>query len=472
MLRRLLPIFLMITMTSVWASGDAQTLVKSRTYNGSSAKMQARNELGVTLINKPKNIINRTRIQQDYPDLKRPAGFDNWESPISVSTSDGFLMLLHKLQDSNNHQYHCLLFDKQRNLLSDLDLCAIAEQNDCEINDIRYDHQQLFWNFSCTTKNNRLENKCNRLFCYDIASKKILWKSQFLTSCDIFTLDDKYVYSGYGYAGESDDVYLIDRTQGVTLTQCSIASAPKYMELTDEGLFVEDQQENGYLFRVIDGAAIKVTGDVVRLRKGPSSRATIYSENGSKPTYPLRGDVLELLGENGDFHQILFNGKALYISKQYSTTSVIPSYNIADLPSAGVKAWIGSEKSNHVNFEVYDMNHFTSAVELMDNEGNDLKTGTTYKVYIDSPFANGVFLSPCQNLGAVLFIMSDDSRLFAIDMLEATADDGTPLQAIELPIGKFNLHSFATTQKNGITTVWAIDFDGRRKRVEISPLIY
>lgn len=449
---------------------DAQQLIKYYTYYGSAAKNKARKEFGISLVNKPNGLSAQFRLQNDYPDLEAPVELTHWEKPITESTSDGYLMLLHHKVNAFSHEYRCLLYDKQRQLTNNLDLCAIAGQSNCEIDDIRYDNHQLFWNFSCQTNAKAYDGKCCRLFCFDIARNELCWKSQYLTSRDIFTLDDRYVYTGYGFTNESDYVYLLDRNNGTILTQCPVTSAPKYIELTKEGLFVEDFLENGYIFRVTEESALRVTGETVRLRKGPSTNATIFSQNGNRPTFPLKGDILEYLGESGDFNRVRFNGQELYISKQFSTLNEIALLEKTNLPQAGVKAWISDTNANYVNFEVYDMKKFIKAVELMPTECNDLTSGTVYCVYIDRGLARGVYLSACQEYGAVLFILSDDNRLFAIDLLEATADDGTPLKGIELATGKSQINTFDTTQKKGISTVWAVDVNGKRKKVDLSPL--
>lgn len=450
---------------------QAQTLIKTNTYYGASSKDAARQRLGVTLANKPNGVIYRSRVKQDYPDMQRPASLADCEAPISESTQDGYLMLLHREINPFNHQYWCLLYDQSKSLIRTIDLCAEGGQSNCEITDIRYDKRQIFWNFSCITNASRLDNLCNQLFCYDLNEKKLLWKSPYLTSRDVFTLDNQYIYSGYGFTDESDYIYLLDRQSGQILTQCPIESAPRYMELTSDGLFVEDYRENGYLFKVTDVATTQVTGETVRLREGPSTDSPIYSANGNTPTYPLKGDLFESLGTKGDFNIIRFNDKQLYISKRFSRVSIVRQNLNAELQSAGVRAWVNKNEGNFANFEVNNMGRFTNAVELMPDESNDLNTGYPYRVYIaDNATASGVFLSPCGEYGVVLFILSADGRLFALDMLEATADDGTPLQAIEIPMGNFSTITLESSQKNGSWSVWAIDINEHRKKVNVSNL--
>lgn len=471
MVKRIISIIIFILFLSLSFPIAAQTLIKTHTYYGTSSMTAARQRLGATLVNKPNGVAERVRIKQDYPDLVRPASLADCEAPISEQTSDGYLMLLHREKDPFSHQYWCLLYDKSQSLIQTIDLCAVGGQSNCEIADIRYDQQQIFWNFSCVTYSSRLDGQCNQLFCYDLKAKQLLWKSPFLTSRDIFTLDDQYIYTGYGFTNEPDYVYLLDRKTGQILTQCPVETAPQYIELTREGLFVEDYRENGYLFKVSEATTTQVTGETVRLREGPSTDAPIYSANGIDPAYPLKGDLFESLGSKGDFNAIQFNDKKLYISKKFSRINVVRHYYTSELPTAGVRAWVNKNEGNFANFEVNEMAKFTNAVELMADEGNDLETGVTYRVYIDDhATASGVFLSPCGEYGVVLFILSEDGRLFALDMLEATADDGTPLNAIEIPMGNFAIATLESSQQKGNWNVWATDVNGHRKKVSVANL--
>lgn len=471
MINRIIFILSYLLFLTLFNPLQAQTLIKTHTYYGTSSKNAAKQRLGVSLANKPNGVIHRSRVKQDYPDLQRPSSLADCEAPISESTHDGYIMLLHREIDPFNHQYWCLIYDQNKSLIRTIDLCAEGGQNNCEITDIRYDNRQVIWNFSCITNASRLNSLCNQLFCYDLNEKRLLWKSAYLTSRDVFTLDDHYIYSGYGFTDEPDFVYLIDRQSGQIITQCPIESAPCYMELTDEGLFVEDYRENGYLFKISDSNATQVTGETVRLREGPSTDAPIYSANGNGATYPLKGDIFESLGTKGDFNVIRFNDKQLYISKRFSRINMVRQNLTTELQSAGVRAWINKNEGNFANFEVFNMGQFTNAVELMPDESNDLSTGYTYRVYIDEKaIASGVFLSPCGEYGVVLFILAADGRLFALDMLEATADDGTPLQAIEIPMGNFSSITLESNQKNGSWSVWAIDINDHRKKVSVSNL--
>lgn len=62
---------------------------------------------------------------------------------------------------------------------------------------------------------------------------------------------------------------------------------------------------------------VVVTGTNVRLRKAASLEGAIYSANG-KPVYPAKGARLKLMGEEGGFYKVNYQGNYLYISKDFA----------------------------------------------------------------------------------------------------------------------------------------------------------
>ena len=66
------------------------------------------------------------------------------------------------------------------------------------------------------------------------------------------------------------------------------------------------------------GDYVEVTGTNVRLRQSPTLQGKIYADAKGQPVYPAKGAMLDLTGESGDFYQVSYNGKTLYISKQYT----------------------------------------------------------------------------------------------------------------------------------------------------------
>lgn len=68
----------------------------------------------------------------------------------------------------------------------------------------------------------------------------------------------------------------------------------------------------------VAGDYVKVTGTHVRLRHSASLQGKIYSNANGVPIYPDKGALLQYTGERGDFYQVNYQGRTLYISKQFS----------------------------------------------------------------------------------------------------------------------------------------------------------
>ena len=64
-----------------------------------------------------------------------------------------------------------------------------------------------------------------------------------------------------------------------------------------------------------------VTGNSVRLRKGPSLNSDIITDFYWNNIHPAKGAHLEYLGEAADFYRVRYNGMECWISKQYSIVS-------------------------------------------------------------------------------------------------------------------------------------------------------
>lgn len=64
-----------------------------------------------------------------------------------------------------------------------------------------------------------------------------------------------------------------------------------------------------------------VDGTHVRLRMAPSTEGKIVEDAPNKPHYVNKGDVLPYLGTSGNFYKVKFDGKVVYVSRDYSHLS-------------------------------------------------------------------------------------------------------------------------------------------------------
>ena len=67
--------------------------------------------------------------------------------------------------------------------------------------------------------------------------------------------------------------------------------------------------------------SIIVTGDKVRVRKGPGLDYDPVTDASGKNIHPEKGDVLEYLGEAPEFYRVRFRGYECWISKQFAIAS-------------------------------------------------------------------------------------------------------------------------------------------------------
>lgn len=448
---------------------QAQVLVKSYTFKGGMPG-DMKERLGVSKVNKPNGNYMRLREDLSFTNLSHPDKYNgqDWKCQISEKTSDGYLALWTKHDsDWRYFEHMCLLYNQQRQLVKELNLCEIVGTHGFEVQDIRYDRGQLFFNFANTGYASE-DGCCSKLYCVDVNREEVFWSTKYLTSRDIFTLDDRFIYCGYGFTNEPDFIYLIDRRYGITLTECPIETAHQYMELTAEGLYVEDYNENAYLFNVYEGNAVKITGTGVRLRQGPSTNAEIATDDSNRNLYPLKGDVLQLWGEVGDFNCVRFNGEYLYISKQYSTLNVTPLYDSSELRQAGVRAWTG-EENDMIQMEIFDLDLFCKAVGISKAQCK-LKENTVYRRAVDSPLASGCYVTKFGTNGLAIFAMSEDCRLFACNFKDAALSPEDALFFREFRTGLEDqcvINVFTETDSKGYARVFAGDFAGRKAELDV-----
>lgn len=158
-----------------------------------------------------------------------------------------------------------------------------------------------------------------QLFCFDLKGDRILWRTNYEVCKNQFDVLDKYLVSGFGGSGISDYVYLIDRRTGVALDYVPTPSQPEYIEATrtQDTVYVVDHNSVIYRYLILD-RCVHVTGNGVRLRRGPSTSHEIFTDAKGRPIYPLAGDNLVYLGQSGDFYKVRFKKQELYIAKRYS----------------------------------------------------------------------------------------------------------------------------------------------------------
>jgi hypothetical protein len=82
----------------------------------------------------------------------------------------------------------------------------------------------------------------------DVAQKKMLWRSETLTSnAESFVLLDGHVITGYGFTEEPDFLYVLDQATGKAVSKVPVNSRAEYLVLKDGKLYVRTYDTN-YVF--------------------------------------------------------------------------------------------------------------------------------------------------------------------------------------------------------------------------------
>jgi len=462
------------TVMAVTAAAMGQVLVKTHTIDPEEVEM-FKERANIDLRNKPNGLFYRLREKTDIEGLLAPAGLEGLECYITDETDNGYVALFRRPTSADDYRFVVVTFDENKKPTGTYNLGALTGNDYCEVQDIRWFDGHLYFNMACPTYSSSIGGRGSKLYDLDLASNEIVWSSKYLVSNDIFLVDQYFVYCGYGFTGEDDFIYLLDRRYGVTLTACPIHTAHEYMQFMDDGrLFVQDYDGYGYIFAVAQ-QGVRITGTGVRLRMGPSTSSAVLVDENEQAIHPLKGDVLPTWGDEGDFFKVIWNGaNYVYVSRRYATTDAMPSFNSCDLPDYGVRAWLGGADDDTAYFEIYDIEKFADAAEI-NVEDCQLKIGT-YRVTIDSPLACGVFIGKCyDDLG--IYIESEDCRAFGCSLSRAalTGDFSTnEFLVSDLGEGFTCVDGFKSVtlyDEDGVghPTVYALSSDGLKSE---SPLYF
>ena len=253
-------------------------------------------EAGLT----PPSEVNGLQVSFFQPtDFGYYAVFDEKDSNVIEPTT---ILVLYNKEKKPTHQY----------LISD----AFGNGRVC---DFRYADGLFFLALGNENRLTEFGYMSYQLFCFDLQADRILWRSNYEVCNSQFDLLDKYLVSGFGGSNISDYVYLIDRRTGVALDYVPTPSQPEYIEATptQDTVYVVDYNSVIYRYLILD-RCVRVTGNGVRLRRGPSTSHEIFADDKGHPIYPLAGDNLVYLGQSGDFYKVRFKKQELYISKRYS----------------------------------------------------------------------------------------------------------------------------------------------------------
>ena len=246
----------LVTMLTMLSTVQAQRLVAVENYgsNWSSSLLSMRN--------KPNGTIYRLRVDKQNESLPRVPGTENLEMYISERIDIGWLGFYRLPAGADDYNFVVVIYDNDEKPLYTVNLCEVANNNYCEVQDVRWDpdtHNLLF-NMACPSYANGVSGKGSKLHCYNPERGQMVWSTDWLTSNDIFILDSKYVFCSYGFTSEKKFLFMLDKFTGKVYSKLPFTYKIQYLELQTEPnnremLYVVDYNDHLYKYYVNGASA-------------------------------------------------------------------------------------------------------------------------------------------------------------------------------------------------------------------------
>ena len=235
----------------------------------------------VSMKNKPNGIIYRLREDIQCDDLPRVPEVENLIVMIAEPIDLGWLALYRLPLSDSKYNFVVVLYNHDKKPIQTINLCDISNNRYCEVQDVRWDgeNQFLMFNMACPSYSSEVKGKGSKLHCYDVAKKRMVWETDWLTSNDIFIFDDQFVYCSYGFTNEKDYLFMLDKFTGKVYSKIPMTKKVEYMELN----FKDDKRQ---LYVI----------DFLNLRESPSTSSKILGRLNSK-SHDLGNGVLLQNGE-------------------------------------------------------------------------------------------------------------------------------------------------------------------------------
>ena len=317
-------IFCLIAFLMLVGSMSAQKLTLSKQLGSNwSSNM-------VSMKNKPNGIIYRLREDIQCKDLPRVPEVEGMDVIIAEPIDLGWLALYRLPMLADDYNFVVVFYNRDKKPIQTINLCDISNNRYCEVQDVRWDgeNQYLMFNMACPSYSSEIKGKGSKLHCYDVAKKKMVWETNWLTSNDIFTFDDQFVYCSYGFTNEKDYLFMLDKFTGKVYSKIPMAKKVDYMELNVQNdkkqLYVIDYNKHMFVYNVegAKSAAPKLftvvyatsSDGFLNLRQGPSTSSKILGRLNSK-SHDLGNGVL--LEQGDQWSKISINGTVGYVYTKY-----------------------------------------------------------------------------------------------------------------------------------------------------------
>ena len=243
-------ILAMVFFVALLFIGDANAQKLSLIKKHPTAGTEWNSRFGLSGQNKPAGFYYRMREQVANPNLQRSKTTEQLQLIVSEPTAFGAFGLFRSHLNDDVYKFILTLYNKDGKIVKEFDLCKITDEYALELQDIRYENGRFYFNMACPTYSEMSGGKCSRLYCLDVRTGSIIWKSDNLISNDIFVLYDNYIISSYGFTNERDFVYLINKSTGEVECRMSLDAKAQYIEVKEEKVYVIDVLNNVYVFQM------------------------------------------------------------------------------------------------------------------------------------------------------------------------------------------------------------------------------
>lgn len=196
----------------------------------------------LTGVNKPGDLALRYRkvVPPETPSYV-PRRRNDMDLFIADPTPDGWLAFYKGACGDLGDvcDYEASLYDENGTSVWQVDLnTSLSGSRYLEIQDIRYQDGDLYFNEACATYAREADGACSSLIRLNPRTEQVEWRTRPLTSNTIFILHDPYVISGYGFTNEPDSLFLIEQQSGRTVARTGLDTAHEYLEMQDDRLYV------------------------------------------------------------------------------------------------------------------------------------------------------------------------------------------------------------------------------------------
>jgi hypothetical protein len=167
-----------------------------------------------------------------------------------VEKQNGYASFSRNGLGEKKYMFIVTIYDSDKNIVDEIDLNQVSGIYDCEVQDVRFYNDKIYFNQACKSYSREQGGKCSNIFSYNIKNKEIEWKSNNLSSNGIFLVNGDFIFSGYGFTEENDYVFVINRINGKIVDKYKINSSPEYMEIVGNKLYVVDYNHTVYVFNI------------------------------------------------------------------------------------------------------------------------------------------------------------------------------------------------------------------------------